>query len=312
MKKLFNHKTFSLLVCFMLTITLKAQEAEKPELLVNLGYYTSNNSIQYLQVKTMIKADNKLQPVKDVVVQLYLDSISPENLISKVSTNEKGIAKAGVPVSLKNKWETNRTHKFIAVTVATSKEEETITEMEVGRAKIVIDTANTDGTRSVTLEVLSLENGEWVPAKEVEAKIGVRRLGGEIKIGEEESYTTDSLGQINAEFKIDSLPAIDTKGNIVIVAKIEDNELFGNVMMEKTIPWGKYYTRESIVGQRSLWATRDRTPVWLLLMAYSIIGLVWGVIIYLVFQLIKIKKLGKEASGSTGETIPHTEALLID
>ncbi|MGZ5192221.1 MAG: hypothetical protein ACXWCZ_14525, partial [Flavisolibacter sp.] len=150
MKKLFNHKTFSLLVCFMLTITLKAQEAEKPELLVNLGYYTSNNSIQYLQVKTMIKADNKLQPVKDVVVQLYLDSISPENLISKVSTNEKGIAKAGVPVSLKNKWETNRTHKFIAVTVATSKEEETITEMEVGRAKIVIDTANTDGTRSVT------------------------------------------------------------------------------------------------------------------------------------------------------------------
>src|SRR5688572_10070479 len=153
MKKLLNYKITGLLVCLMLTIALHAQEAEKPELLVNLGYYSSNNSHQYLQVKTMIKADNKLQPVKDVVVQLYLDSVSAENLISKIRTNEKGIAKAGIPVSLKDKWTTSSVHKFIAVTEATSKQEETTTELEVGRAKIVIDTANNEGIRSIALQV---------------------------------------------------------------------------------------------------------------------------------------------------------------
>ena len=128
----------------------------------------------------------------------------------------------------------------------------------------------------------------------------------------EEGYTTDSLGQINAEFKVDSLPAVDAKGNIIIVAKTEDNELFGNVSMEKTIPWGKYYTTESNFGKRSLWATRDRTPLWLLFMAYSIIAIVWGVIIYLIVQIIKIKNLSKETMSSADHPTHMPEPLLID
>ena len=86
--------------------------------------------------------------------------------------------------------------------------------------------------------------------------------------------------------------------------------MFGNVRMEKSIPWGKYYSRENNFGKRSLWATRDRSPIWLMFMAYSIIALVWGVIIYLIFQIIKIKKLGKEKTQAPSTRQP--EPLLID
>jgi len=284
--------------------TVFAQKETKTDILVSYRYFVKNNSLPYLLLQTRIKADNKLQTLPGVVLKLFVDQSIPENLIAKVRTDEKGMAKAVLPVSLKEVWDSSATHKFLAVVEATSLEEETTTELEITKAKIVLDTINEEGARKVMAQVLALENGEWIPAKDVEVKIGVRRLGGDMKIGEEESYTTDSLGQLTGEFKIDSLPAEDKKGNIVLVAKTEDNERFGNLSQEKTVPWGAYFERQTNFNQRSLWATRDKAPIWLLLMACSIIAAVWGVIIYLVFQLFKIKKLGKR---STANKTQHLE-----
>jgi len=284
--------------------TVFAQKETKTDILVSYRYFVKNNSLPYLLLQTRIKADNKLQTLPGVVLKLFVDQSIPENLIAKVRTDEKGMAKAVLPVSLKEVWDSSATHKFLAVVEATSLEEETTTELEITKAKIVLDTVNEEGARKVMAQVLALENGEWIPAKDVEVKIGVRRLGGDMKIGEEESYTTDSLGQLTGEFKIDSLPAEDKKGNIVLVAKTEDNERFGNLSQEKTVPWGAYFERQTNFNQRSLWATRDKAPIWLLLMACSIIAAVWGVIIYLVFQLFKIKKLGKR---STANKTQHLE-----
>jgi hypothetical protein len=41
-----------------------------------------------------------------------------------------------------------------------------------------------------------------------------------------------------------------------------------------------------------LWATRDKAPVWLLLMAGFIVASVWGTIVFLLVQIGKIRKLG--------------------
>src|SRR5215218_3699625 len=299
MKKLYKIRIVVLVLFLSIASGIViAQDEEKPELLVSLHYFNANNNIQHLDVQTRIKANKKINVVKDVVLQLYLDSLIAENLIAKVRTNNKGQASSTIPVSLKDKWTASANHKFIAVTEATRKEDETVTELEVIKARISIDTLNEEGTKSVIAQVLGFSNGEWVPAKDVELKLGIRRLGGDLKIGEEENYTTDSLGQVKGEFKVDSLPTMDVKGNIVLVAKTEDNELYGNLSVEKTVPWGTFFKTESRLNQRSLWATRDKAPLWLLLMACSIIAAVWSVIIYLVFQLFRIKKLGNSATAT--------------
>ncbi|MGE5520122.1 MAG: hypothetical protein ACM3VS_09380 [Candidatus Dadabacteria bacterium] len=293
MKKLHNMKAFILFVAFSFSLSsVFAQDEEKPTLMINLKYQVSNNSFQYLQLKTQLKADNKLQPQKQTPVNLYLDSISNDNLVSLVKTDEKGEAKAILPQSLKEKWSATTTHKFIAVAPATKVYDETTSELEVAKAKIIVDTANEDGTRKVTAQVLSFENGNWVPTKDVELKLGVRRLGGDLKIGDEESYTTDSLGQASGEFKLTNLPG-DLKGNLTLVAKVEDNDRFGTLSIEKSVPWGVYVKHESTFGTRTLWARGGRAPIWLLFMAYTIIGLVWGTLIYLITRIYKIRKLGK-------------------
>ena len=288
------HKIFSIIIllCFSFTLTLKAQE-EKPEMLVSYHYFVKNNSFQYLLVQTKLKANRKLKVLPGVVLNLFLDEKAPENSIAKVRTNEKGEAKAVLPVKLKALWDSSATHTFLAVVEATSLEEETTTELEITKAKIVIDTLNEDGVKMVTAQVQSYINNEWMPAKDVEVKMGVRRMSGSnLKIGDEESYTTDSLGEAKGEFKVDSLPADNKKGDVTLVAWTEDNEQFGNLSIEKTVPWGKYYTHESKFDQRSLWGTRDKAPLWLLFMAFSIIAGVWGVILYLVYLITRIKKLG--------------------
>jgi hypothetical protein len=308
-----RHKIFStiILVCFSFTnVSAQAQE-EKPEMIVSPHYFVKNNSFQYLQVQTKLKANRKMQVLPGVVLKLFLDQSIPENLIAKVRTNEKGEAKAVLPVALKALWDSSATYKFLTVVEATSLEEETTTELEITKAKILIDTLNEDGVRTVTAQVRSYTNNEWIAAKDVEVKMGVRRMSGSnLKIGEDESYTTDSLGEAKGEFKVDSLPADNKKGDITLVAWVEDNEQFGNLSIEKTVPWGKYFMHENKFGQRSLWATRDKAPLWLLFMAFSIIAAVWGVICYLIYLLIRIKKIGsKEKTQSQGKPEMVNEAL---
>lgn len=297
MKKSNQNKFLLLLLTLLPTLIGNSVAAQEDPVvskeLVKLKYFNDNNSVQFLILEHSLKTGKKIEPLKNKVFQLYLDSIKPEDLIAKVTTDNTGKAKAFLPPLLKATWEANAVHKFIAVAAG---QDEPAMEVEITKAKIKIDTVAGSESRAVAVEVTKFENGAWVPAPEVEMKIGVGRHGGILSAGDEEIYTTDSSGIASVEFKKDSLPG-DAKGNIILVAKVEDNDLFGNMLVEKTVPWGVAVKGDgNFFDKRSLWSTRIRTPLWLLFMAYSIVIGVWGTIFYLVFQIVKIKKLGTSAS----------------
>jgi len=262
--------------------------------LVKLKYFNDNNNVQFLVLENSLKTGKKIEALKNKIFHLYLDSNKTENLVAEVITGNNGKAKAFLPPGLKSLWESNSLHRFIAF--AADKKEEAAVELEITKAKITIDTLSGEGARSIAVQVMKFENNEWMPASEVEMKIGIRRLGGILSAGDEEIYTTDSSGFATAELKKDSLPG-DEKGNIVLVAKVEDNDLFGNLLVDKTVPWGVAIKPGSnFYDQRALWATAIRTPLWLLFMAYSIVIGVWGTIFYLIFQIVKLKRIGESVS----------------
>jgi hypothetical protein len=125
----------------------------------------------------------------------------------------------------------------------------------------------------------------------IEMVLAVKRLDGNLNISETATYTTDSLGAVTGEFTRENLPG-DQKGNLILVANIIDNDVFGNVEAESTVPWGKPLVYTNNFNHRSLFARRGLSPIWLELLAYGIILLVWAVIIFLVFQIRKIIQLG--------------------
>ncbi|NOT50365.1 MAG: hypothetical protein HOP10_03700 [Chitinophagaceae bacterium] len=261
------------------------------EEIVKLKYYNSKNSMQFLILENYQRTRKKSEPLVNKKFQLYLDSIQPETLIAAITTNNTGKAKSFLPINLKNVWEASATHKFIAI--AAGKEAEPAAAIEITKAKIHLDTTTSDGVRSITVTVSKYENGEWIPANEVEMKVGVLRLGGILPAGDEGTYTTDSSGTITVEVTKDSLPG-DTNGNFLIAARVENNDQLGNLEVEQLVPWGvAVKTGKDFFSQRTLWSTRFKTPFWLLFMAYGIVLSVWGTLIYLIIQFFKIKKLGK-------------------
>lgn len=295
--KLPKNKPGLILVTLMLAgIICYAQDStknEKKELQLNVSYYQPQNNVPYLVVTSKTKVERKFIGVKDLKVNVYLNSASDSNLIQSFQSNATGEERIYIPTSLKEAWNAASSLTFIAVAAANKEFDETKGEAQINKAKIEIDTSRTDEAKNVTVTVKELQNGEWVPAKGVELKIAVKRLLGNLPIGDEETYTTDSTGSVTAEFKRDSLLG-DNKGNFILLARTEDNENFGNIFAEKNVNWGISPVKDDSFNHRSLWATRNKTPIWLLFLAYSIIAGVWGTLIYLVRQLLKIKKMGRE------------------
>ncbi len=294
MKKMKKNKfIYLVLPCLFMLLTKQVTAQEDSvvtEEVVKLKYYTENNSVQYLTIENLLKTGKKTQPLKNKIFALYLDSITAENFIAKVNTGNSGKAKCFIPVSLKSKWELMPGHTFIAIRAG--KEETKAAELTITKAKIKIDTASAEGTRTITVQVMKYEKNEWLPAKDVEMKVGIQRHSSILTAGDEETYTTDSSGTVNVVLKKDSMPG-DQNGHIFLIAKVEDNDQFGNMLIEKTVPWGVSIKPETnFFNQRTLWSTRFKTPLWLLFMAYSIVFVVWGAIIYLVLQIFKIKKIG--------------------
>jgi len=246
-------------------------------------------------VMARLKQGRKFDPVKGVTLKVYLDSISSSLLMTdKAVTDETGIADAALPPSLQKEWNASAQHKFIAEASGVKEFEGEKAETEITKARLLIDTAAGSETKNVTVTLTALENGKWTPVKGAEIKIVIKRMGGNLTVGDEPTYTTDSSGTVAAEFKRDSIPG-DANGDIVLIANVEDNDNYGNLSVEKTVKWGAPFTYYSTFSERSLFATRDKVPIWLLFMAYFIIGIVWGTLIYLVFQIFKIKKLGNQA-----------------
>lgn len=290
MKKM---KSYKLLIVFSLLLSAAvpgfAQDTEARELLANMSYHVSAGGMPYLVVNTKTKIEKRFVPVPGIAFTVFLDTDS--SIISKGITDAAGKATIHFPVALKSAWDASASHTFIMETAAMKDFEQTRSEMSITKAKLLLDTVANADVRTIHVTVLQLNNNEWLPAGNVELKLSVKRMGGELLIGEEETYTTDSTGQATAEFKRLQLPG-DPAGNLTLVARVDDHEQFGNLVAESRVPWGVASVLTTGSTERTLWAPRDRAPAWLLFAAGFMVVIVWGVIFFLVVQLIKIRRLG--------------------
>jgi hypothetical protein len=290
-----NHHKLFIIILFLFGTAISninAQDSVTSTPVLSVRYFLPENKIPYVEVSTKKKSGKKFEPIKSIPVNVYFNEATENNLLGKIVTDINGKGRVALPASFKATWDSLTEFKFIAVSDSSGGVESLSFDVTIKKAILVIDATSSEGTRTVTAQLKEKKGNEWVPVKDIEMKVGVNRMGGILSAGDEETYTADSTGTVTAEFKKDSLPG-DQQGNIVLVAKVEDNDAYGNLLVEKIVPWGIAFTPEkNFFDQRTLWSTRYRTPYWLLFMAYSIVIGVWGTIIFLVLQIIKIKKLG--------------------
>ncbi|MDE3211929.1 MAG: hypothetical protein KGM98_01740 [Bacteroidota bacterium] len=300
----YQHRIVLVLVFLMgaSLLSVKAQDSTKAPTILGIQYYLPANQVPYLKITTKRKEGRIFEPVPGVAVNVYFGTDNKGPLLGKVVTASNGAALVGFPPALKATWDSLDAFSVYADSDSGAGSEGLTAELTIKKAILVVDTANVDGARSVTGELKEKKGNTWVPVKEIDMSLRIKRLLGNLSVGSNETYTSDSTGIATATFKRDSLPG-DEKGNLTLVAKVDDNDTYGNLLGQKVVPWGvPTKIDNSFFKQRTLWSTRFETPIWLLFLAYGIGGGVWIVILYLIRQLVIIKKLGRQEAGSSSSS----------
>ena len=288
-----NYKFILVAVLFsIMATTVIAQDGDKKDLMLSVSYFNNNNKTQYLVAHTKCKIDGKFLPIPAIEISFYITNDSSEShFLGKSITNDKGEAPLMIPATAQSEWTKSTKQSFVVVSKATKVFDQTKASSDIVKAKLKIDTTS---DRKINVTFLELKDTSWTIVKGVELKVAIKRLGGDLNVSETQTYTTDSTGAISADFKRDSLPG-DLNGNLTLIAKVEDNDTYGNLTVEEQVPWGNKFEYVSRFDRRTLFARRGHSPIWLELLAYSIIVVVWIILIYLIGQLRKIKMLGEQA-----------------
>lgn len=151
------------------------------------------------------------------------------------------------------------------------------------RAKLEITPIKEDSLLSVKVRLVDLGTGTETPVKDVTVGIFVKRMFLPLKVGE---GTTDENGEATVEFP-SGLPG-DAKGNLTLLAKLDENENFGYMESSVVQNWGKPVSDKIEDQPRALWSSHP--PIWMLVTFIVLMLAVWGHYVVIVYELFRLRK----------------------
>ena len=139
-----------------------------------------------------------------------------------------------------------------------------------------------------TVQAIASYESEWekIPVADEDIYFFVPRMFSDLPVGED---FLDEDGQVTIEFPND-IPG-DAEGFLEVVARFDQHYLFGTVEKRQIVQWGIPTKHEIPESYRALWT--QIAPVWMIItLSIMLIG-VWSHYIFVIIQLIRIKRLGK-------------------
>lgn len=129
--------------------------------------------------------------------------------------------------------------------------------------------------------------GKYTTLKDAPVTISAKKYFGSIKIGE---VLTDENGR--AVYAIPETLIGDEEGYVNMVVALDENYIAEMVSLDKA-KVGQNKQVQKLIQPGVLWSTNENIQIWLLLSYVGAVGAAWAAIGYVVFQLIKVKRLGK-------------------
>ena len=270
--------------------TSKAQG--KSEATVGISYYKKAD--QSKTAVAVIKAKNKegkFAPAVNAKVDFYVMKDKVETLLQSATTDYKGEA----VIVLQKDLPVDTGHAFTIVAKIENNDlyEDAEEQMTYKEVNITLNLNPHDTAHVATAHVTTIgADGKEIPVKDVEVKFYVQRLFGIMLASDESTVTTDENGEAVFAYP-KNLPG-DTAGAFNIVARIEDNEQYGNAEINAATSWGTVLALITDPFPRALWA--PNAPIQLILTLSILFGGVWCTYFFIIYQLVKIKKDGKLAA----------------
>ncbi|MCB0592968.1 MAG: hypothetical protein H6557_15760 [Lewinellaceae bacterium] len=273
-------------------VKLIAQESteEDKKARISLDFFSINNREQKLVATVKTKVEGFFENVAGVKISFYKGEASEENLLGSRETDMNGKA----TLAFSPKSDTALWFTYIAVLENVPGYKDAEKEVEAKKAVLEFTTEEMDSVRTVNIVVTAPDSaGNMAPVADVNARLFVKRLFGALPVSDE-METTDEDGALSVEFPSD-IPG-DKDGNLLLVARVSDHEEFGNLEFSKTVPWGQAVQLDQSKQMKELWLSSSNTyKGFLIIVNLMLLGVV-GVIVYIIRQLMQIKKLGLEGS----------------
>lgn len=258
------------------------EEAELISPAIELISIQKGDSSVDLKAIVKAKVDGKMRKLYGLKAVFYMITDSAETAVGTVVTDRNGFAilniKSGQLVT-----NPDGTLHF-KVTVAGPKNLEAGEgEVTVKRAMLIMTPVKEDNLLSVQLKLVDLSTGEEKPVPETAVGLFVKRSFYPMKLGE---GNTDENGEATVEVP-NNLPG-DPLGNITLLAKLDENETYGNLETASTQKWGVAVSNRIEDQPRALWSSHP--PLWMLITFIILMTAVWGHYIVIVYELFRLRK----------------------
>jgi len=280
--------TLSLIVICLVCSTAQNQNEpkEKMNTSIQISFHKNSELSKMIAVKITAKTkDNKREPAQNAHVNFYAQNNVGQKNIGTCITNNEG--KAEMVLSKDLPIDTGMSYHIVAKIENDEMYNNSDEEIHFKEANISVKLNATDTNRIVTATVMALGNdGKEKPVKDIAVKFYIKRMFGIMPAAEDNVLNTDENG-IAAFNYPKEIPGGST-GSIIVIAKIEDNEVFGTVEANSEVKWGNVIASEKNPFPRALW--EPYAPPSLILVFVILFGGVWSTYLYIFYNMFKIKK----------------------
>ena len=264
--------------------SLLAQDETGVKTVLKLEYLHSD-SLHSLTATLKANQEGRYLPLQGMEINFKSHQGNDAKLIGSGISDEKGKATVTIPQELMTTGGDKGIYSFDATYKGKEKYIPSSGITSIKPMKMEISFFQKEGEKMVDLKAYEPDkNNQWVPIEKLDVQFFVPRTFSLLKVGQ----GTIENGETTFEFPV-SIPG-NQLGYLTLVAKVEDNEVYGNVEASGTINWGKPLVPEKIV-HRGLGDTN--APLWMVYTLIVLLSLVWFHYMYVIYTVFRIRNLGK-------------------
>lgn len=285
MKNKTNIRSFLLIFLSLFLITSSfSQKTKKSKVRLKVEYVKIMNGERYFDIKAGARVKKKNIKVGDINLTIYYKLNGEKVKIGNTRTNLKGESRFLLKDSIEIIPDSTNTYNFLISFKGNDFYKKANKKVHFKNAIIRAQIIKKDSTNFIIATLINSSSN--TPVIEESLDVQVQRLFKPLKIGEEFNIT-DNTGSIMVAIE-EGIPGID--GNLTFEVVLNDNDDYGTIINRINAPIGKPIINESTFNERTMWSPKEKTPLFLLIFPNILIFGVWGIIVYLIINLIKITK----------------------
>jgi hypothetical protein len=269
------------LIAFGFGSDIIAQDSLMSATRIQAGYYKDQDGMERIVAKLLLKKD-RYEPFANAELLFYAVADTSNVLLKKITTDDKGEAIYMLEDDAKGYSDSTGQSAFVVEYEGNPTAKASSKDLQVKAAHLKVSFFQEDTSKFIAVEAFEIASDETsIPIAGVEIGVFIKGTFSYLNFFKD---VTAEDGKLIVPFPVE-MPG-DTLGVITIAAKIEDNDLYGNVEAWGNINWA-HPVPLAVEARRGLGDTD--APLWMVYTLIVRLSAVWFHYAYVIFLVIKIK-----------------------